>query len=72
MPKSRFNDISKSKKMGRPVSTGTGSPVLVRLQPDLLAAVDRHQTDLGAETRPETIRLILTDYLTRRGVYKKG
>lgn len=54
--------------MGRPVTTGKGELIGVRLLPDLLGAVDKHQIVTGATSRPETIRQILTDYLKRRGI----
>ena len=58
MIKQLKNDIKKSR--GRP-ATGQGSPILVRLQPDLLALVDANCKD--NETRPEAIRRILKEYL---------
>ena len=53
------------KKRGRP-ATGTGEPVMVRLQPKQLAKLDawiRRQAD--APTRPEAIRRLLERALKR-------
>lgn len=50
--------------MGRP-ATGKGTPVMLRLQPDLLAWVDAERAKIEPEpTRPEMIRLFLEE---RRG-----
>ena len=68
MAKSTINVITKSKKMGRPVTTGKGELIGLRLLPDLLIAVDKHQAAMGALSRPEAIRKILTDYLRRKGL----
>ncbi|AZB56837.1 hypothetical protein EBL89_12140 [Cereibacter sphaeroides] len=47
------------KRMGRP-ATGQGTPVMVRLQPDLLAWLDEERAKLDpAPSRPELIRLVL-------------
>ncbi len=52
-------DIPK-KKRGRPASGGRGEGVLVRLQPDRLAAIDAWITRQTAPmTRPEAIRAML-------------
>ncbi len=56
------------KKKPGPKPTGKGELIGVRLLPDLLAAVDNHQVAIGAASRPEAIRQILTDYLKRRGL----
>ena len=50
------------KKPG-PKPTGKGTQVQVRLQPDLLALVDANCKD--NETRPEAIRRILKEHLTK-------
>lgn len=51
---------SQSRKKPGPPATGKGTPVLVRLQPDMLAKIDalraRHDTP---PSRPETIRQIV-------------
>ena len=45
---------------------------MVRLQPDMLAKLDQFIEDSKADlTRPEAIRLILADYLKRRGLLSK-
>lgn len=47
------------KRMGRP-ATGQGTPVMVRLQPDLLAWLDAERAKLDPEpSRPEMIRSII-------------
>jgi hypothetical protein len=56
------------KKKPGPKPTGKGELIAVRLQPELLGAVDRHQEATGAASRPEAIRLILTEFLKRRGL----
>ena len=50
------NDIKK--KIGRPV-TGIGTPILVRLQPDQLAVVDKWAQQNGGPTRPEAVRRLI-------------
>ena len=55
------------KKRGRP-ATGRGLPVTVRLQPDLLDAVDQSLAGVpDAQTRPEMVRYILRDWLVGHG-----
>lgn len=54
------------KGRGRP-ATGKGLPVLVRLQPDLLAAVDRLTDPRSRVGRPEVIRTILREWLVESG-----
>lgn len=50
-------------KRGRP-ATGKGTPVQVRLQPDLLAQLDSYiESDRPGMSRPEAIRLIVQMYL---------
>ena len=45
----------------------------LRLYPDLEAALGAYEKAQKKPVgRPEAIRLILTDYLTRRGFFKKG
>ena len=49
------------KKMGRP-ATGQGTPIMVRLQPDLLAWLDTERAKLDPEpSRPEMIRQLLEE-----------
>lgn len=54
-------------KRGRP-ATGKGEPVQVRVQPDLLAALDLaivQQNEM--KSRPEMIRAIMTEWLQEKG-----
>lgn len=58
-------------KRGRP-ATGKGTPVLVRVQPDLLADLDAF---IAGEpdpkpSRPDAIRRLLHDELVRMGLRK--
>ena len=50
-----------TKKRGRPVTTGKGQLIGVRLQPDQLAALDHWISERGdpKPTRPEAVRRIL-------------
>ena len=51
--------ISRKGKRGPP-PTGKGTPVMLRLQPDLLAWVDSERAKLDPEpTRPEFIRRLI-------------
>ena len=52
-----------SKKRKGPAPTGKGTPVMVRLQPDHLAALDEwiEQHPKPRPTRPEAIRVILRE-----------
>lgn len=53
-----------TKKRGRPVTTGKGVQIGVRLQPDQLAALDDWiLKQAGTLTRPEAIRAILNEKL---------
>ena len=61
---SKNNGIKKPR--GRP-ATGQGRQVMVRIQPDLLDLIDRMAQEQGLSTRPETIRFMLTEYLTSYG-----
>lgn len=54
------------KKRGRP-ATGAGQQVQVRLQPDMLAALDKFASEEQGFNRPTTIRLILRDWLIGHG-----
>jgi len=46
-----------TKKRGRPITTGKGFPITVRLQPDQLAALDAWiEAQPERPTRPEAIR----------------
>lgn len=48
-------------KKKRPPAPGT--PVMVRLQPDMLAALDKFIDEQSDISRPEAVRLILRDWL---------
>lgn len=62
MSNQQQNDIKK--KMGRP-ATGQGTPIMVRLQPDLLDWLDAERAKLDPQpSRPEMIRIYLEE---RRG-----
>jgi hypothetical protein len=50
--------VSTKKKRGRPVTTGKGTLVGVRLQPDLLKALDKW-AKLNDINRPEAIRRLI-------------
>ena len=55
---------SKLRKKPGPKPTGKGTQVQVRLQPAILAALDKFIKEEGGDmSRPEAIRLILTDSL---------
>ena len=56
------------KKKPGPKPTGRGEQVNVRLLPDLLSAVDKHQAAMGAESRAAAIRQVLTDFFKRKGL----
>ncbi|KAB2872620.1 MAG: hypothetical protein F9K43_07530 [Bauldia sp.] len=60
---------SRRRKPGPP-ATGKGTPVQVRLQPDLLAALDTFIADQPepTPTRPEAIRRLLQDHLIGLGI----
>jgi hypothetical protein len=54
---------------GRPVTTGTGDPVLVRILPELMAGLDNWIAKQPGElSRPEAIRQLLSETLRRRGL----
>ena len=64
--------ISKKKRRGRPKTTGVGVPIMVRIQPYMLAALDRW---IGGQegrkpTRPEAVRKALSDWLIGLGLLK--
>jgi len=60
-------DITKTKRPSQ-----TGVPVLVRLQPELLAPLDEASSHIGEASRPEAIRHILRDWLKRAGYLKES
>lgn len=60
------------KSRGRP-STGVGTLVGVRLQPELLSALDAYSTHAdGTPSRPETVRRIVRDWLIANGYLRTG
>jgi hypothetical protein len=67
-----IRDIKKSRaaksKIGRPKTTGTGTPTLVRLHDQQLAAIDAWIAEQADEiSRPEAIRRLIDRGLTRTG-----
>jgi len=63
--------ISKTRKKPGPPATGKGTPVMVRLLPPLLDALDRFIADEpDAPSRPEAVRRLLADSLTGLGLLK--
>ena len=68
------NESQPSAKRRRgPAPTGKGTLVGVRLQPPLLAALDKFITDSPAEnslTRPEAVRLLLVASLQELAILK--
>jgi len=54
-------DVVPKKKRG-PKPTGHGVQVQVRLQPELLEALDRFIADRGAMTRPEGLRIAFREW----------
>ncbi|MCL3882678.1 hypothetical protein [Marivita sp. GX14005] len=60
---------AEKKKMGRP-PTDT-EPVMIRMQPAMIAAVDEYRRTLeDLPTRPEVIRRILAEFLKRETSYE--
>lgn len=61
-------DVKKNKG-GRPITTGTGQLVAVRILPDLMAGLDAWaaKQDSGL-SRPEALRRIAVEFLKRRGM----
>ena len=58
-----------SRKRRGPAPTGKGTLIGVRLQPPLLAALDKFVADNVLDlSRPEAIRYLLTDKLTGLGI----
>ena len=58
--------LAEKRPRGRP-ATGKGEQVVVRCQPDLLAALDKHVEATGAESRAAAIREVLTAHFKRKG-----
>ena len=65
--------LPKKKKRG-PAPTGQGTPVLVRMQPLLLTALQSWAAEKGETglSRPETVRQALMEYLKTMGYYIQG
>ena len=58
-----------SKKRG-PAPTGKGTPVMVRVQPELLAFIDAVLTKHDElKSRPEAVRFILGDWAAEHPYY---
>ncbi|HEV7254509.1 MAG TPA: hypothetical protein VGN97_15595 [Mesorhizobium sp.] len=57
--------ITRTRKRGRP-STGAHS-IHLRIEPGLLAALDKMAAEVPTTTRPQAVRMILTDWLTGHG-----
>jgi hypothetical protein len=56
------------RKSRGPVPTGKGTPVQVRLQPDMLGALDKFiATEKPDATRPEALRAAFRDWAMGRG-----
>jgi hypothetical protein len=55
----------KKRTRGRPAGSAFGAPFPVRLEPDVLAAVDRF-ADREELSRSEVIRVAVADYLKRK------
>ena len=70
MAKQALSVTKSPKVMGRPRSAPTA---VVRLPLSVIEAAEAWAAEQEGEiSRPEAIRLILSDYLTRRGFLKKG
>jgi hypothetical protein len=70
-------DTVKSQKRRGPPATGKGEPILVRVQPELLAAVDTwiaerraSIADPQALSRPEALRQLAAEALKTMGLLK--
>lgn len=61
MPKST-TVLTQTRKKPGPAPTGKGTLIGVRLQPDMLTALDKFAAEQSA-TRPEAIRQLLRDAL---------
>jgi metal-responsive CopG/Arc/MetJ family transcriptional regulator len=60
-----------TQKRRGPAPTGKGILIGVRIQPEMLAALDKFVSEQDRIGRPEAIRLILKDWLTSNGILKK-
>jgi metal-responsive CopG/Arc/MetJ family transcriptional regulator len=55
-------------KRGRPKTTGKGTPIQVRVQADILAALDEFRAKSeGNMSRPEAVRALVRDALIGAG-----
>jgi hypothetical protein len=65
-----IQNIPKKRKRGRPKTTGRGEGILVRLQPDLLNALDQWIADQPTPkpSRPDAVRKALADWLLGLGM----
>lgn len=53
-----------TKRRGRPVSTGMGTGINVRLQPEQLAALDKWIAEQPDKpSRPEAVRRVLAEHI---------
>jgi hypothetical protein len=60
---------SEKKKMGRPPTDS--EPVMIRMQPAMIAAIDEYRRTLeDLPTRPEVVRRVLAEFLERETSYK--
>jgi hypothetical protein len=63
-----MNKKIEKKKAGRPITTGKGKQINVRLLPELRAAIDKYQKLVGAGSTPEAIRQATTETLKSKGL----
>lgn len=61
-----------TQKRRGPAPTGKGILVGVRIQPDMLAALDKFVAEKAGISRPEAVRLILRDWLIGNQFLKGG
>lgn len=61
-------ETSIPKKRRGPAPTGQGTPIMVRVHPHLLAALDAFRAgQVGDLSRPEAVRLLVSDGLKAGG-----
>lgn len=64
-----LKDTLISKKRRGPSPTGHGIPILVRVTPDMLTALDIWRASVAPSvSRPEAVRRLLQESLQRRGI----
>ena len=56
--------VTLQKRRGPP-PTGKGTPVVVRMQPHQLAAIDSWAVENGALTRPDAVRRLVSKVLAK-------